>query len=86
MHQNSSPRRKYRPEICENDSVVIGNYILSFEADYFYKDLRYHWMICETVNPEEMVCWGHAPSRSLAELAAQSEVAKLESALVEASL
>ena len=86
MHQNPSPRRKYCPEISENDSVVIGNYILSFEADYFYKDLRYHWMICATVNPEEMVCWGHAPTLRLAELAARSEVAKLEFALVEASL
>ena len=86
MHQNPSPRRKYCPDIPESDSIVIGDYILSLEADYSYRGQRYHWMICATVNPEEMVCWGHAPTRRLAELAARSEVAKLEFALVEASL
>ena len=86
MHQNPLPRRKYCPDIPKSDSVVIANYILSFEADYSQRGQRHHWVICATVNPEEMVCWGHAPTRRLAELAARSEVTKLESALVEASL
>jgi hypothetical protein len=82
MCQNPSPRRKYGYNIPKSDSVVVSEYTLSFEVDYSRRSRRYYWMICATVNPEEMVGWGHAPTRGLAELEARSEVAKLESALV----
>ena len=81
MHQNRLPRRKYCPNFPKEDSVVVSNYVLSFEADYSPRGRRHHWMICATVNPEEMVSWGHAPTRRLAELAAWSEVTKLEPGL-----
>lgn len=36
-------------------------------------------MICRSQNPDELVSWGHAPTRELAESAAEKEVEDLSS-------
>jgi hypothetical protein len=59
---------------------AVGPYLLRFEAERFYRGWRHHWVICARYNPEELVSWGHAPTRELAELAAQNAVERLEAA------
>ena len=54
-------------------------YVMSFQAEPFYKGRRYHWMICRAQNPEELVSWGHEPTRVLAEAAAEKEFQDLSS-------
>src|ERR1019366_7012128 len=43
---------------------AVGRYVVSFQAERSYKGRRYHWMICSAQNPDELVSWGHAPTRS----------------------
>ncbi len=63
-----------------DDRLVAGNsYVLSFDAERVYRGSRYHWMICSVRNADELVVWGYAPTRELAESAAGNEVNKLES-------
>ena len=54
-------------------------YIFSIQSERFYKSSRFHWVICSTQNPDRLVSWGHAPSRELAEAAAQNEIKDLRS-------
>jgi len=42
---------------------------------------RYHWMIRLEQNPDELVSWGNAPTKELAEIAAEDEVNALSSGL-----
>ncbi len=56
-----------------------ANYIVSIQVERFHKSLRFHWVICLTRNPDRLVSWGHAPSRELAESAAQNEIEELRS-------
>jgi len=56
-------------------------YVLSFDSEHFYRGWRYHWMICAARNPDELVSWGHAPTRELAETAAGNEVENLVAGL-----
>jgi hypothetical protein len=56
-------------------------YVVSFQAEHFYKGRRYHWMICREHNPHELVSWGHALTQELAEAAARQEVTDLSSGL-----
>jgi hypothetical protein len=58
---------------------AVGRYVVSFQAEHVRKGMRYHWMICWTQNPDELVSWGHAPTQELAEKAAQNEVKDLAS-------
>src|SRR6266542_3186439 len=58
-----------------------GQYVLSFQAERFYKYVRYHWMVCCEHKPDELVSWGHAPTQELAEAAARNEVKDLSSGL-----
>ena len=58
-----------------------GQYVLSGQAERFYKDVRYHWMVCCEHKPDELVSWGHAPTQELAEAAARNEVKDLSSGL-----
>jgi len=50
---------------------------MSFQAEALHKGTRYHWMICRSQNPDELVSWGHAATQELAEMAAQNEVKDL---------
>ncbi len=54
-------------------------YIFSIQLERFYKSLRFHWVICSTEDPDRLISWGHAPSRELAEAAAQNEIKDLRS-------
>ncbi len=77
MNQASSPKSSLR--VADDRLVADNSYILSFEAERFYRGCRYHWMICSVQNPDELISWGFAPTRELAETAAGSEINKLES-------
>ena len=80
MPQITSRRPKRIPY---TDSVAVSPYVLSFQSQRFYRGRRCHWMICAARNPDKLVSWGHAPTRELAETAAQNEVEKLESGLTQ---
>lgn len=54
-------------------------YVVSFQAERFHQGTRYHWMICRAQNLDELVSWGHAPTRELAESAAEKEIQDLSS-------
>lgn len=57
----------------------VDPYVVSFEVEPFRQGKRHHWMICRSQNPDELVSWGHAPTRELAETAAKQEVQDLSS-------
>jgi hypothetical protein len=52
-------------------------FIASFQTEPFHKGRRYHWTICRVDNAEELVSWGHEPTRPLAEAAAEKEIQAL---------
>ena len=56
-------------------------YVVSYEAEHFYKGRRYHWMICSERKLDELVSWGHEPTQELAEAAARDEVKNLSSGM-----
>jgi hypothetical protein len=58
-----------------------GAYVLSFQAERFYKARRFHWTICRAQSPDKLVSWGHAPTQEEAESAARHEVEDLSSGL-----
>ena len=60
-----------------------ASYIVGIERQRFYAGCRYHWTICSVERPDELLSWGHAPTRELAEMAAQTETAKLESEMTQ---
>jgi hypothetical protein len=60
---------------------VVGDYVLSIQAESFHRGVRYHWVICLAQNPDRMVSWGHAPTQELAETAARKEIEDLTSGL-----
>ena len=61
----------------------LAGYVVSFQAEPFYKRTRYHWMICRAQNLDELVSWGHAPTQELAEKAAQNQIKDLCSGLIQ---
>src|ERR1700722_9050857 len=81
MRRNSTSPQKLSRRVADDRLVVANSYVLSFEAERFYRGCRYHWMICSVQNPDELISWGYAPTRELAETAAGSEVNRLESGL-----
>lgn len=80
-HPSRCPKRTHR--IAGDGSVASGSYVLSFESERFYRGWRYYWMICAARNPGELVSWGYARTRELAETAARNEVNKLLAALAQ---
>ena len=48
-------------------------YVVSFQTEPFHTTRRHHWMICRADNDDELVSWGHEPTRELAEAAAEKE-------------
>jgi hypothetical protein len=62
---------------------VVSNYVFSIQAEPYHREVRYHWMICSAQNPDQMVSWGHASTRELAEAAAQNEIQDLSSGLTQ---
>ena len=62
-------------------SVAVDSYLLTLEREHFYRGWRYYWMICAERNPDELLSWGYAPTQQLAEMAAGTEMKRLESGL-----
>jgi hypothetical protein len=60
---------------------AVRSYIASFQAEAFHRGRRHHWMICRAENADELVSWGHEPTRELAEAAAEKEVQVLSSGM-----
>jgi hypothetical protein len=58
---------------------TLATYVSSIQSERFHKNLRFHWVICTTQNPDQLVSWGHAPSRELAEAAVREEIEDLVS-------
>ena len=54
-------------------------YIVTFDVEPYHQGVRHHWMICRAQSPDELVSWGHAPTRELAESAAERELEDLSS-------
>ena len=52
-------------------------YVVSFDVQPYYQGARHHWMICRSQNPDELISWGHAPTRELAQSAAEKELEDL---------
>ena len=74
MSRNALPPSKHT---CRIDSAAVGSLILTFESEHFYRGRRYYWTICAARKPEELLVWGHQPTRALAESAAQTALEKL---------
>jgi hypothetical protein len=83
MRCNPSSPPKFSRRVADDRLVAANSYVLSFEAERFYRGCRYHWMICSMQNLDELVSWGCAPTRELAEMAAESEVDRLQAGLSE---
>ena len=79
MRRTSSLSPKLSLRVADDQLVADNSYILSFEAERFYRGCRYHWTIRSVQKPDELVSWGFAPTRELAETASANEVSKLES-------
>ena len=62
---------------------TLSPYVMSFQAEHFYRGRRHHWMICRAQNPEELVSWGHEPTRELAEAAAGKELQDLSAGMTQ---
>ena len=61
----------------------LAGYVVSFQGERFYKRTRYHWIIRRAQSLDELVSWGHAPTRELAETAAQTQIRNLSSGLIQ---
>ena len=36
---------------------TVGRHVSSFQTESHYRGRRYHWMICCTMKPDELVSW-----------------------------
>ena len=86
MCHHSSRRPGYIHLIADGSPVAISSYVMSFECERFYRGWRYYWMICTRRKPDELVSWGHARTRELAEAAARKEVNRLVAGLTRGKL
>jgi hypothetical protein len=86
MCHNSSRRPECIHPIAHDGPVAISSYVISFECERFYQGWRYYWMICTRRKPDELVSWGHARTRELAEAAARKEVHRLLAGLTRGKL
>jgi hypothetical protein len=74
MYMATSKTNHARPPAITKDSEAGRKFILSFQAERFYKGVRYHWMVCLEKDPSQLVSWGHAPTQQMAEAAGQVEI------------
>lgn len=68
-----------KPNNAAKMKQAVGKYVVSFQAERFHNEKRYHWMVCCAPDPGELVSWGHALTQELAEKAASNEVKDLSS-------
>jgi hypothetical protein len=74
----------YLKDLAEQEvsmKKLVDRHIVSFQSEPFRKGRRYHWMICSSMTPDELVSWGHASTQELAEQTAQNELRDLSSRL-----
>lgn len=64
-------------------SKGVNTFVVSFDVEPYHQGTRHHWMICRSQNPDELVSWGHAPTREMAERAAEREMEELSSGRTE---
>lgn len=58
-------------------------YTVSVQSQPVRQGTRFHWLICGNQSPDELISWGYASTRGLAEAAAQAEVEDLTSGLTQ---
>ena len=75
--RTSTARLAKPTKIADSDR----KFVLSFQAERFYKGVRYHWMVCLEEDPTQLVSWGHAPTQQMAEAAGKVEISDLLSGL-----
>src|ERR1017187_60067 len=85
MCHHSSRRPECIHPIADDGPVAISSYVMSLECERFYRGWRYYWMIWAARKPDELVSWGHARTRELAEAAARKEVNRLVAGLTSKS-
>jgi len=56
---------------------------VSYDVEQYHQGTRHHWTICRSQTPDELVSWGHAPTRELAETAAAKELEDLSAGRTE---
>lgn len=76
MQRKSSSRPK-KPAVTDLSSS--NPFALSFDMERYYRGERHYWAISAVQNPDELLSWGHAPTRELAEQAAGIELEALSS-------
>jgi hypothetical protein len=80
MHGKSVARRLRRAgHITDRTAAAKSPFVVSIDWERLYQGRRYYWTICGVQNPDELVSWGHAPTRELAEMAAGNAVSNLMS-------
>lgn len=73
--QSKSSSRSKKPAVARSNH---GNpYVLSFDCERYHQGQRHYWVISTAQNPDELVAWGHAPTRELAERGAGHELDRL---------
>jgi hypothetical protein len=56
-------------------------YVMSIQSERIRQRMRYHWIICGTQSPDDLISWGYAQTQELAEIAARQEMTDLSSGL-----
>lgn len=77
----TSKTNTIRPIATPKEATSARKFVLSFQAERFYKGVRYHWMVCLEEDPTQLVSWGHAPSQQMAEAAGNVEISDLLSGI-----
>ena len=57
--------------------LTANNYIVCIDSERLYQSHRFVWTICLSNEPDQLVSWGYAPTRELAEVACIIEVRRL---------
>ena len=58
--------------------IPTSVFVVSIQRGRFYAHWRHYWTICSIRKPEELVCWGFAATRELAELESAKALAALQ--------
>jgi hypothetical protein len=61
---------------------ALGLYVTSLQVDHLQGGrVRHHWMVCKENELDDLVSWGHAPTRQLAAAPAREEIGDLSNGL-----
>jgi|SRR6516225_11047504 hypothetical protein len=76
---NEPAGQRDRLQIGGDSEIAAKPYIVRVDSERFYKGHRFYWTICSVQEPDQLVCWGHAPTREMAETTAANEIERLTS-------